>query len=166
MYQCAVDLLYFRCLEITVYTDGSCHTQLLIGAWVCIVFIGENRIDLSGVVTDTTHNRMELVAVIESLKFIKAEYPNAVVVIFTDSQYVVGLRDRRNKIQSAAFTTKAGNEIQNVDLVRELWSIEDELQVNFIKVAAHLKKTDKVNHNLEADRIVRGLLRKAVAAVS
>ena len=52
-----------------VYTDGSCDTQFLTGAWVCILLIGEERQQLSGLEMNTTHNRMELLAVIKGIEF-------------------------------------------------------------------------------------------------
>ena len=54
---------------ITIYTDGSCHTQQLVGAWAAIIFIGAKKFVLSGTEENTTHNRMELTAIIEALKF-------------------------------------------------------------------------------------------------
>ncbi|PQJ09303.1 hypothetical protein CJD36_018820 [Flavipsychrobacter stenotrophus] len=149
--------------EIVVYTDGSCHTQLLVGAWAAIIFKGSDRIVLSGVAHHTTHNRMELQSVIEALKYSADKYSGLTVHIYTDSQYVVGLEGRREKLTKVAYKTNAGNEIQNVDLVKQLWSLQDQLSVKFTKVEAHLKKTELVNHNIEVDTIVRALLRSAIA---
>ena len=150
--------------EIVVYTDGSCHTQLLVGAWAAIIFKGSDRIVLSGVAHHTTHNRMELQSVIEALKYSADKYSGLTVHIYTDSQYVVGLEGRRDKLTKATFKTNAGTDIQNVDLVKELWALQDQLSVKFTKVEAHLKKTELVNHNIEVDTIVRALLRSTIAA--
>ena len=57
---------------VEIYTDGSCHTQFLIGAWAAIIFISGEKIILSGIENYTTHNRMELMAVIKALEFIRA----------------------------------------------------------------------------------------------
>ena len=35
--------------KIEIYTDGSCHTQICIGAWASIILIGDKKINLSGV---------------------------------------------------------------------------------------------------------------------
>ena len=58
-----------------IYTDGSCHTQKRIGAWVAIILTGTEKKVLSGIVQDTTHNRMELYAVIKGIEYIKNNYP-------------------------------------------------------------------------------------------
>ncbi len=39
-----------------IYTDGSCHTQHCLGAWVAIIFIACEKTILSGKDFNTTHN--------------------------------------------------------------------------------------------------------------
>lgn len=152
--------------EIIVYSDGSCHTQLLTGAWAAILLVSGRKFVISGTAQATTHNRMELMAVIEAIKWILTEYPDAAVRVYSDSQYVVGLEGRKIKIRLANYQTKAGNNIQNVDLVRELWQLQERIKVDFVKVEAHLKKTETINYNIEVDTIVRALLRSAVSAMA
>ena len=62
--------------QIEIYTDGSCHTQICIGAWASIILIGNEKINLSGVVENTTHNRMEILAVIKALDYFIKEINN------------------------------------------------------------------------------------------
>lgn len=151
--------------EITVFTDGSCHTQLLIGSWAAILFNDGKRTTLSGIAHDTTHNRMELQAVIESLNYVLANYAGAKVCIYSDSQYVVGLEARQQKITAADHKTKAGNYIQNVDLVKQLWELQTKVIVRFVKVAAHQPKAETANYNIDVDVVVRGILRDAVSSL-
>ena len=47
---------------IIIYTDGSCHTQQQIGAWSSIILVDDEKISLSGIEINTTHQRMELLA--------------------------------------------------------------------------------------------------------
>ena len=82
---------------IQVYTDGSCHTQLCIGAWAAIIFIGDVKIILSGIEKNTTHNRMELIAVIKALEYIEQNEQAALITVVTDSQYVTGLPARQQQ---------------------------------------------------------------------
>ena len=75
-----------------IYTDGSCHTQNRIGAWAAIIFTATGKKVLAETVADTTHNRMERLAVIKGIEFIKRNYPGITTIkLFSDSQYVVGL---------------------------------------------------------------------------
>ena len=72
--------------KITLYTDGSCQTQTRIGGWAVVLRCGDHRKVLSGSVTDTTVNAMELTAVVNGLKALKTV--NQTVTIYTDSKYV------------------------------------------------------------------------------
>lgn len=72
--------------EITIYTDGSCQTQTRIGGWAVVLRCGEHCKVLSGCVTDTTVNAMELTAVVNGLKALKTV--SQTVTIYTDSKYV------------------------------------------------------------------------------
>jgi len=147
---------------IQVYTDGSCHTQLCIGAWVAIIFMGDEKIVLSGIENNTTHNRMELMAVIKALEYIQQNRQTALITVVTDSQYVTGLQARQQKFISKDFTTKKGTEISNAGLVKELLELLDKVPVTLKKIKAHQKITEEANYNIEADKLSRSLVRQAV----
>jgi ribonuclease HI len=149
---------------ITIYTDGSCHTQHRIGGWASLLFIGEEKIVLSGTDVDTTHNRMELTAVIKAVEYAQERYTKAILHIISDSQYVIGLKGRKEKLSGAGFITKKGNEIQNADLVQRLLLLVEQVQVTFTKIKAHQRQGAIVNHNLEVDKLSRKIVRDAVAA--
>lgn len=148
--------------SIEIYTDGSCHTQLCVGAWASIILVDGNLINLSGVVDNTTHNRMEILAVLKALEYIKEKinHPNLKITVVSDSQYVVGLIDRRSKFNLSDYKTKAGNDIRNKDLVLRLFYFTDNLDIDFVKINAHQKPTDVLNYNNEVDKLCRSLVRK------
>jgi ribonuclease HI len=149
-----------------IYTDGSCHTQQCVGAWAAVVLIDEQKIVLSGKENDTTHNRMEILAVINAIKYIKQHYKMITdAKIVSDSQYVIGLISRQSKFEASDFTTKAGNEIRNVDLVKELLHLVSIVNVEFVKIKAHQKATEVVNYNIEVDKLSRQLVREAVKKI-
>lgn len=144
---------------IRVYTDGSCHTQLLTGAWAAILFIGEDKIVLEGVVQDTTHNRMELQAVITAIDYLdKKKLAGLRIEIFSDSQYVVNLTARKEKLKQREFITNKGTPIQNEDLVKQLIMQIESHDLGFTKIKAHQKDGDAMNR--EVDLIVRKAVRK------
>ena len=148
---------------VEIYTDGSCHTQHLIGAWVAIIFIAGEKIILSGEELNTTHNRMELTAVIKSLQYLQQLNKKIILItIVTDSQYVTGLQEREQKFTAQKFETKKGNTISNLLLVKELLVLINCMPVNFVKIKAHQKKTAEVNYNIEADKLSRNIVRRAV----
>lgn len=150
--------------SLEIFTDGSCHTQLLIGAWVAIIFIGTEKTILKGLENNTTHNRMEIMAVNKAFEFI-VQQNNIIaeITVVTDSQYVVGLQAREQKFVANNYTTKNGNEVSNADLVKTFLSYCHSLKVNFIKIKAHQKITTATNYNIEADKLSRNLVRQAVS---
>jgi ribonuclease HI len=146
-----------------IYTDGSCHTQQCVGAWAAVLLIDEQKIVLSGKENDTTHNRM---AVINAIKYIQQHFTIITKIkIVSDSQYVIGLIGRQSKFATSNFTTKAGNDICNVDLVKELLHLVSIINVEFVKIKAHQKATDVVNYNIEVDKLSRQLVREAVKKI-
>lgn len=149
--------------SVEVFTDGSCHTQLKIGAWAAILLIDNEKIKLCGYEHQTTHNRMELTAVIKSIEHICKNHGDFHSMrIISDSQYVVGLRDRSRKLSSSDFKAKSGSDIQNLDLVKVLISQMDLYIMHFEKIKAHQKKSALVNYNIEADKLCRKIVREQV----
>lgn len=70
---------------ITIYVDGACSGNPGPGGWGAACILNDKEFTLSGGENQTTNNRMELKAAIESLKLIPLAQP---VTIYTDSQYV------------------------------------------------------------------------------
>ena len=73
---------------IEIYTDGSCHNNYNIGAWASILLVANKKTIFKGTVQNTTHNRMELLAVIKAIEFSNENYKHSLLKIYTDSQYV------------------------------------------------------------------------------
>jgi ribonuclease HI len=149
--------------QIELYTDGSCHTQLKTGAWASILFLAGEKIVLKGEEKDTTHNRMELLAVINAIAFIDDKQIDLPLVIYTDSQYVALIRDRKDKLKIKKFLTNKGTPIQNADLVQTLIQQIESHTIRFVKVKAHQKINDDLTkYNGEVDRMARELVRKRI----
>lgn len=149
-----------------VYTDGSCHTQHCIGAWASILFVNNQKIVLSGTEINTTHNRMEILAVINAVKHIQKNYPEtSQIKIVTDSQYVIGLIRRQEKFITSNYLTKAGNEIRNIDLVKEFLLLHQGNDLVLEKIKAHQKASEIINYNIEVDKLARQLVRESVDAL-
>ncbi len=106
---------------------------------------------------------MELQAVISAIDFansLKKTYLE--IEIFSDSQYVVNLVNRKDKLKQQQFLTKAGKPFPNVDVVRTLIHQMENNNLIFNKVKAHQKESDEINYNREADKRVRALLRSVI----
>ena len=148
---------------IEIYTDGSCNTRFRVGTWVAILLIGLEKKILTGWELETTHQRMELTAVIKGIDYVMSRYANIKsITIFPDSQYVVDLPARKGKISTLGFTNKKGNDLRNAELVKEFFKLTELMKIDFIKIKAHQKKNASANYNIEADRLSRKLLREVV----
>ena len=147
--------------SITIYTDGSCHTQLKIGAWAAVILVdGEKKI-LTGKAENTTHNRMELTAVIDALMYVQNNYGvTREIKIISDSQYVIGLTAREQKLSANDFITKKGKPVQSADLVKQLLFLLNTMNVNLEKIKAHQQKTGVDDYNIEVDKLSRKLVRE------
>ncbi|TLD97311.1 ribonuclease HI [Helicobacter jaachi] len=95
--------------QVTLYCDGSSLGNPGAGGWCGILsFQGKQKI-LTGGEPHTTNNRMELLAVIESLKALKEP---CIVDIYSDSSYVCnGINMWIDKWQEKQF-----KDIKNPDL--------------------------------------------------
>ena len=72
-------------MKLKIYTDGACSGNPGKGGWAAIILDDSNQSNISGSVSNTTNNRMELMAAIMALKKIKKE---SEILIYTDSKYV------------------------------------------------------------------------------
>lgn len=149
--------------NIEIYTDGSCNHDYKIGGWASILIFDNNEVLLKGKELNTTHNRMELLSVIKAIQYL---YENNLeqrkIIVVSDSQYLVGLIGRKEKLKAAGFITKQGKSIQNSDLVKTIIHYIDILNVDFVKIKAHQRKTDIRNINRDVDKISRKIVRDYV----
>ena len=70
---------------VVIYTDGGCAPNPGVGGWGAVLRHGGKYKELSGGEWESTNNRMELMAAIESLNALKRRCR---VRLVTDSQYV------------------------------------------------------------------------------
>ncbi|MEO5893631.1 MAG: RNase H family protein [Ferruginibacter sp.] len=149
--------------ELFIYTDGSCHAQKRTGTWVAIILHGVEKIILQGSEVNTTHNRMELMAVIKGVEYAGNNMDAGIVMhVVTDSQYVVGLPERRAKLEADNFITKQGKDLQNSDLLKILFYLFSNHTVQLSKIRAHQKHNGTINYNIEADKLSRGMMRQLI----
>ena len=151
-------------IKIKAYTDGSCNTTHKFGAWAAIVFINDDEVVLKGTAKNTTNNRMELCGVLNVLDYLKTNNLHySEIIIYTDSQYVEGIKSRIPKFKLQNYKTKKGVAIKNEDLVRRLVNFIETLNVEFVKVKAHQKETTTKNYNRFVDKLSRKLVRNYVS---
>lgn len=100
-------------------------------------------------------------AVINAVSYVQEKHPTVSTIrIISDSQYVVGLTDRSEKLSSQNFMTKKGTQISNADLVKTLLQYIATLPLSFTKIKAHQQKDNELNYNIVADKLARSIVRK------
>jgi ribonuclease HI len=133
------------------------------GAWSAIIINGNDKKIITGQEHDTTHQRMELLSVISAIRFIIETYGDKIsITLFTDSQYVVGLHNRKEKLLSGSFKNKKDKLIPNADLLIELYNLFEKITWSIIKLKSHQKDSVEERLNGEADKLCRNIVRTLV----
>ena len=116
---------------------------------------------------DTSSTKLEVQTLLHALDYLNNNYPEAhgqSMIIYTDSQCIAGLPERRKKLENNNFC-KRGTEqlIRNAELYREFYRLQDEMKFEVIKVKGHSKsKLRDTIHRIFSivDRKARAELRK------
>ncbi len=139
--------------KIDIYTDGSSLGNKGPGGWGVVITSGDKTIhEFGGYDKDTTNNRMELSAVIESLKYIIKKYPKDSVMIHADSTYVLGgITTWIHNWEKNGWRTANKKPVLNKDLWQELIALVREFKgiLSWQKVKGHAGHV----HNERADVI-------------
>lgn len=107
-------------MKVELYTDGACKGNPGPGGWGALLRYGDKEKELCGGESDTTNNRMELMAVIEGLKALSR---SCEVILTTDSKYVMqGINDWLTGWKRNGWKTAAKKPVKNQDL----WQALDE----------------------------------------
>ena len=129
---------------LKIFTDGGCSGNPGPGGWAYVMvlrtFHGEKVVhERMGGEKNTTNNRMELLAVISSLRDLKSrpDLPRQ-AIIYTDSQYVQkGITEWINNWKKNSWRTSDKKPVKNQDLWLELDALASELSPLWEWVRGH-----------------------------
>lgn len=135
-------------MKIKVYTDGACSDNPGPGGWGAIFLLDDELKSISGHESKTTNNRMELMAIVETLRTIVNElYENTgckLYELYSDSAYVVNSVNGGwiNRWLFNGWKTTRGEDIKNKDLWKEYIQYVDKCMdkniiVKLTKVKGH-----------------------------
>jgi ribonuclease HI len=103
---------------VIIYSDGACRGNPGPGGWGAVLRYGASVRELSGAVSQTTNNRMELQGVIEALRVLKRRVS---ADVHTDSQYVRrGITEWLPAWKARGWRTADRKPVKNQDLWQEL----------------------------------------------
>ena len=120
--------------KLIVYTDGSCVGNPGPGGWAVI---GPN-FELSGNHPETTNNRMEMTAIVESLKYFNESDFHKMEIV-SDSQYSIDTFSKWMYAWEKRGWKKNNGEIKNLDIIKEAFNLlkDNKDKVTFKKVKGH-----------------------------
>ncbi len=155
--------------QIYLFTDGSVNPQSSIGFGAYLLL---DKLDFFSKLekevkvkkfTNTSSTRLELETLLWALSDISSK--NHKIVIYTDCQNIIGLKDRRDRFEKNKYITAKGKLIKNHELYKEFFKLIDNFDCEFIKVKGHKKSStkDEVDEIFTlVDRATRNALRKSL----
>lgn len=121
--------------DVVIYTDGACKGNPGPGGWGAWLRSGGHEREIWGGEAQTTNNRMELTAVIESLAALKT--PSR-VTLHLDSEYVRnGITSWIHNWKRRGWRTASNQAVKNVDLWQRLDDLTQAHQIDWCWVRGH-----------------------------
>ena len=154
--------------KIKLFTDSSVNPQEKIGFGAYLLLDDENESfeDFKDNIKikrfeNTSSTKLELQNFLWSLEEIIDK--NVVIEVYTDCQNIIGLEDRRKRLETNDYKSSKGKLINNQELYKEFFEKIDKLNIIFIKVKGHKKSSlkDEIDNifNL-VDKASRNALRE------
>lgn len=119
--------------RIIIYSDGSCVRGH--GGWGTVIFLNDEEIEMSAGETNTTNNRMELMAVIRGLEFFDT---SSKISVYSDSKYVItGISEWVEGWKNRDWKTASNKPVKNKDLWERLDNVASEHNIIWNWVKGH-----------------------------
>ena len=154
---------------IFIYTDGGLSKSEAfskeggVGAWSYILLQGDKVISKTcKAETNTTNNRMELIAAIEALEALKKlNLPNEKVELITDSLYLKnGITIWTKGWERNDWKTSGGEPVKNKELWLHLMDLDKVLKPKYSWVKGHSSGNKAAEHNSECDKMCQEAIAK------
>ena len=134
--------------ELMLFTDGSVNTQSKIG-YGAYLAVSEDGLSLDSLrervkvkrFEQTSSTKLELQTLLWALKDIQAL--GGKVIVYTDSQNIMGLPGRRERFEQNSYRSKKGRLLNNYELYQEFYRVTDQLKCRFVKVRGHQVSNQK-----------------------
>lgn len=132
-------------MKLRIFTDGACSGNPGPGGWAALFALEETNEVVSGHETDTTNNRMELLAVVRGLTDALKKYKQyEMLEVHSDSAYVVNaiVKQWLVKWKMNGWKTSTKEDVKNHDLWKQLDDLllsctKSGKRVAFVKVKGH-----------------------------
>jgi ribonuclease HI len=164
--------------HLHLFTDGSVNAQSKtgVGAFLLITDKEAPATSYSDKVMlkqfeNTSSTQLELQTLLWALNEVvvwavrKGEGKEVVLTIYTDSQNIIGLPDRRARLEHNDYISRNNKPLKNTELYRTFYHLVDGLNCTFVKVKGHTasSKKDQVDRLFSlVDQAARRGLRKGL----
>ncbi|MEN6621031.1 MAG: RNase H family protein [Smithella sp.] len=153
--------------ELMLLIDGSVNTQSNIGygAYLAVTEFGLSLDSLKACIKvrrfeHTSSTKLELETLLWALRDIQALRDK--VIVYTDSQNIMGLQGRRERLEQNNYHSKKNRCLSNHELYQEFFRMTDQLNCKFVKVRGHQvsNQKDEIDRLFTlVDRAARNALR-------
>jgi ribonuclease HI len=144
--------------NIVIYTDGACRGNPGPGGWGVVLRYGKHEKTFYGGELETTNNRMELMAAIKALSYLKEP---CLIELHTDSQYLQkGISEWLPNWKKKGWKKSDNKPVKNADLWQELDKQASLHKVTWYWVKAHNGHVENELADLLANKGVDELLKK------
>jgi ribonuclease HI len=134
--------------KLFLFTDGSVDTKSDIG-YGAYLLVPENELFSDGLnrnvklkrFEDTSSTKLEIQTLLWALSEV-GEY-EVKIIVYTDSQNIAGLLNRRERLEKNNFQSKKGRGMNHAELYRQFFRMTDLLICEFRKVDGHKKTNQK-----------------------
>ena len=142
--------------SVEIFTDGACRGNPGPGGYAAILRYGAIEKEVTGYCSNTTNNRMELMAAIQGLETLKR--PSR-VIIHTDSNYVFkGITSWINLWLKKNWLNAQKKPVLNQDLWKRLLMASEPHQIEWKWVKGHAHHPE----NERCDRLAKQAIEKKV----
>ena len=142
--------------EVEIYTDGACRGNPGPGGWGVLLRFGEHEKEMYGAETETTNNRMELMAAIQGLEALSKPCK---VDLTTDSQYVQkGITEWIHGWKKRGWKNASKQPVKNADLWKRLDAATGSHQVSWHWVRGHSGHDENERVDQLANRAIDEML--------
>ena len=133
-----------------LFTDGSVNVRSNIG-YGAYLAVPEGELSLGSLragvkvrrFEHTSSTKLELQTLLWALSDIQAL--GSRVIVYTDSQNIMGLPGRRDRLEQNDYRSKKNRRLSNFKLYQEFYTMIDQLDCEFVKVRGHQVSHQKDN---------------------
>lgn len=134
--------------ELILFTDGSVNTRSKIG-YGAYLAVFDRDLALESLrknikvqrFENTSSTKLELQTLLWALNDIQAL--GCKVVVHTDSQNIIGLPGRRERLEKNEYRSKNNKLLNNYELYEEFYKISDQIDFELVKVRGHQVTSQK-----------------------